>query len=84
MPEIRDWDEESPGAYWHYRVRPPNLFKPNSFRVIDITDGVKSTMGKLKTDTNGTMVPQNVMFDKKKFTLNEAKKWLNDHKQLIK
>ena len=41
-------------------------------------------MGKLKTDTNGTMVPQNVMFDKKKFTLNEAKKWLNDHKQLIK
>ena len=62
------------------RVKDPNLFVPASFRRKKITDGVSIVIGKLKTDPTGSTVVQTYRFDKKKFTTEQARKWLKDHK----
>jgi len=62
------------------RVKNPDLFVPTSFRRKKITDGVSIIIGKLKTDLTGSTVTQAYRFDKKKFTVAQARKWLKDHK----
>lgn len=36
---------------WRFRQREPGDFKPNSFRTIELTNGVKAVIGRLKTET---------------------------------
>ena len=62
------------------RVKDPDLFVPKSFRRKGITDGVSIVIGKLKTDPTGSTVTQAYRFDKKKFTAEQARKWLKAHK----
>jgi hypothetical protein len=59
------------------RVKNPELFKNDSFRSKDIAPGVRLIMGKLKG--NDAMTAQAYRFDSKKFTKNQAEKWLKDH-----
>ena len=62
------------------RVKNPNLFVPASFRRKEITDGISIVIGKLKTDPTGSTVVQTYRFNKVKFTAEQARKWLKDHK----
>ena len=59
------------------RLRNPNLFQQDSFRTIDITDGIQAIIGRLKGQTSTTT--QSFRFNKNKFTPEQAKKWLKDH-----
>jgi HK97 family phage prohead protease len=69
--------------YIRIRVKDPDLFVEGSFRTITISQeqGIKSVIGKLKSDPNGSTVIQNYMFDKDKWTVAEAEKWVEDHKK---
>jgi len=69
--------------YIRIRVRDPGDFVDGSFRTVSISDkeGIKTIMGKLKSDPNGSMVVQSYLFDKEKWTVSEAKKWVSDHKK---
>ena len=60
------------------RVKSPGSFQQDTFRRVNITDGIDAIMGRLKGET--TMTVQTYRFDKKKFTPAQAKKWLADHK----
>ena len=62
------------------RVKDPDVFVSTSFRRKEITDGISIIIGKLKTDPTGSTVTQAYRFDKKKFTVAQARKWLKDHK----
>lgn len=87
MPEGGGWDfatSENNKQNHHYRIREPNLFVLDSLRNVKISDGISSVMGKLKSDSKGSMVMQNLLFDKDKFTPDEAKKWLSDHPDVKK
>lgn len=71
------------------RIKSPSEFKENSFRRINISDGIDTIQGKLKDET--TMTVQTYRFNainrsdksepfhKKKFTVEQAKKWLKEH-----
>lgn len=60
------------------RIKDPSEFKQDSFKRKKIDDGISIIVGKL---TNGdTMVTQAYRFDSKKFTAQEARTWLSDHK----
>jgi len=69
--------------YHHYRLRKPSNFIEGSFRTKEITSGISMVMGKLK-DGSGNMVAQNIMFDKDKYTPEQAKKWLEGHPEIKK
>jgi HK97 family phage prohead protease len=60
------------------RVRDSDDFIEDSFRTKEIAPGVTIIMGKLKNGDD-KMVVQTYRFDKDKFTVAEAKKWLKDH-----
>ncbi len=60
------------------RIINPNEFEQNSFRRKNIAGGIDIIIGKLKGKT--TMTTQAYRFDAKKFTADQAKKWLKDHK----
>jgi len=70
------------GDFIHIRVRDPNLFVEDSFRTIDISEreGIKAVIGKLKSDPNGSTVVQKYLFDKEKWSIEEAVDWVNEHK----
>lgn len=55
----------------------PGRFESGSFRNIDIADGITAIVGRLKGETTTTV--QTYRFDREKFTVAEAKKWLKDH-----
>lgn len=79
MPTGGGWDETENS--FRYRVKDPEKFQDGSFRTIDITDGVKAVIGRLKGEKTTTV--QSVIFSKDKFkTLDKAKKWLNEHPDL--
>jgi hypothetical protein len=61
------------------RIKDPSEFKEDSFKNKKIEDGIRIIIGKLK-DGGETMVTQAYRFDVKKFTAEEAKIWLKDHK----
>lgn len=62
----------------------PGDFDPNSLRTIDITEGIRAVVGcpKGKFDDGKCSVGvqvQSYLFDKDKFTLEEAKAWFAEH-----
>ena len=59
-------------------VKEPGLFQQDSFRSIDIEKGVRFVIGKLIGEKTTTV--QSVRFDNNVFTLAQAKKWVEDHK----
>jgi hypothetical protein len=61
------------------RIREPGDFKPDSFRRKNIETGIDIIIGKLKSGDD-SMVTQAYRFKADKFTAEEAKKWLKDHK----
>jgi len=61
-----------------HRVKEPGLFQDDSFASIDIEKGVRFVIGRLKGEKTTTV--QAVRFDKETFTLAQAKKWVEDHK----
>jgi len=61
---------------WRYRVQDPDKFE--KFRVKEITEGVKITLGKVKNSDRWEI--QNYMFDKKRFkTREQVLNWLEKH-----
>ncbi len=60
------------------RVRDPGDFVPESFRSKDLKNGVRIIIAKLKGGT--AMVVQAYRFSVDKFTVEQAKKWLEDNK----
>jgi len=66
-------------GFIRFRQREPNEFKRGSFRTITLSEkkGIKAVIGVLKEKT--TTVIQSFIFDKDKFTVDEAKAWLKDH-----
>ena len=55
----------------------PELFQEDSFRRVNIANGIGTIMGKLKNED--TMTIQSYRFDKTKFTAQEAIDWLKEH-----
>jgi hypothetical protein len=64
------------------RQRDPADFVDGSFRTITLSEGqgIQAVIGKLKSDPNGPTVIQTYIFDKSKWTVAEAEKWVSDHK----
>lgn len=60
------------------RVRNPDSFESTSFRSKELKDGVRLILGKLKGG-NDSMVVQAYRFPVNKFTVEQAKKWLEDN-----
>jgi hypothetical protein len=63
-----------------------NRFDPDSFKTIDITEGIKAVVGCPKGQyENGKckvgMETQSFIFDKTKYTMEQAKTWFNKHKE---
>jgi len=82
-PETKVFDETDKS--FRYRVRDPKDFEDWSFRTIDFSkkDKIKAVIWKLKGETTTTL--QSLIFDKEKWkTLDEVKKWVEDHKEELK
>lgn len=64
-------------------IRDAGTFVQDSFRQVTLSEeqGIHSRMGKLKSDPSGPMTVQAYYFDKSKWTVAEAKKWVKDHKE---
>lgn len=60
------------------RVRNPDDFL--RLRTINITDGITAIVGPLKSKPDGGTEIQSYRFDRKKFTPEEARSWLKEHK----
>jgi hypothetical protein len=61
---------------WRYRIADPTKFE--KFRVKEITNGVKITLGKVKGSTRWEI--QNYMFEKTTFKdARSVRKWLDQH-----
>ena len=81
------WDEA--GKEFRYRIRPPDQFLDDSFRTkqLEGVDGVTLVMGKFKEDfvpegsNANSMVVQSIQFTKVDWDLDEAKKWLEEHRK---
>jgi len=56
----------------------PSLFEEDSFRTIRLTSGVKAIIGRKKGEKTTTI--QSILFDKKRFTTDQAKQWVKKHK----
>lgn len=69
--------------YIRIRIADTSDFQPESYRTIDIDadKGIKSTIGKLKSETKTTTL--NFMFDKTQWSTEEAKSWVLDHGKKI-
>jgi len=75
---------EETEEFIHIPVRSAADFVKDSFKTIDIDDkkGIKAVIGKLKSDPDGSTKVQKYIFDKSKgWTLEKAKKWVDDHKK---
>ena len=64
------------------RVEDPDKFVQDSFRTITISadKGIKAVIGKYKTDPDGPTHTQSYIFDKDKWTVEEAQSWVNERK----
>lgn len=67
------------------RIRPPSMFKEDSFRTITVSSsrGIKFIIGRFKEDDGSTHV-QSVRFDKEKWTVGEAQGWVREHRDSMK
>jgi hypothetical protein len=70
---------ETTENYVRVRVRDPDDFQDDSFRIIDIDkdQGIKATIGRLKGEKSTTT--QSYLFDKDRWTEAKAEKWVKDH-----
>jgi len=79
-------DVPETGDYIHVGVEDPDKYDKDSFRTIDIKEGVKARVGCPKGHwvgkecKVGTEV-QVFLFDKDKYTKEQAKKWVEEHKK---
>jgi len=82
MPEGRTGWDETENSY-RYRLRDPDDFKKDSYRTIKLkgVKGISMVMGRLKGEN--TLTPQSVVFSKKEWTKDEAKKWMDDHRKSL-
>lgn len=64
-------------------IRSADLFVQDSFRQITISEdqGIGARIGKLKSDPDGNTVIQSYYFDVDKWSMEEAKDWVKDHKK---
>jgi HK97 family phage prohead protease len=64
-------------------VKEPGLFAEDSFPPITVSDerGIKAVIGKLKGDPGESTHIQTYLFDKSKWTVSEAEKWVSEHKK---
>ncbi len=71
--------EEAEAKYFRFRQREPSEFDEKTFRIITLskTQGIKAVIGRLKGEKTTTI--QSYLFDKEKWTEEEAKKWVKDH-----
>ncbi len=60
------------------RIKSPDGFEPNGFRTNTLPNGIIQIMGKLKGQT--TMTVQALRFPREKFTAQQAKAWMTEHK----
>jgi len=76
---------ETTDKYVRVRVKNPDLFVATSFKTIDIStkDAIKAVIGKLKSNPNGGTVVQSFLFDKEKWSEEEAKKWVEEHEKSL-
>lgn len=72
---------ETTENYHRIRVEDPDKFIDDSFRTIDISDGIKAVIGKYKSDPEGSTHIQTYLFDIDKFTMEEAQSWVDSHKK---
>jgi HK97 family phage prohead protease len=72
--------------YIRVRIRNPDIFVDSSFRTIDFSkaQSIKAIIGKLKSDPQGSTHIQSILFDKDKWSVAEAKKWVEDHLDELK
>ena len=82
-PAVKAWDVTENELRW--RVREPEEFDQDSFRYVDLKEDkprVRAVMGKLKG--GDSMVIQAVRFPKDEWTKADAKRWLDDHPDVLK
>jgi DNA-directed RNA polymerase subunit RPC12/RpoP len=79
-------EAETPGDYVRIRIRNPKTIVEGTFRTIVISEseGIKAVVGKLRKDPNGSTHIQSVLFEKERWTVERAKKWVEDHKDTLK
>lgn len=61
------------------RQHEPSDFEKGTFRTIRLTGGIKAIVGVRKGEKNTSI--QSILFDKKKFTPEQAQSWLDRHKE---
>jgi len=74
---------ETAEKYHKIPVKPQDSFTKDSFRTIDISpdEGIKAVIGKLESDPSGSIHVQSYLFDVDRRSMEEGKKWVEDHKQ---
>lgn len=72
--------------YIRVRMRSPSSMTKDSFRTITLSasQGIKAVIGKLKSDPQGSMHVQSVLFQKDKWDVSRARKWIAEHKDSLK
>lgn len=72
--------------YIRVRIRSPRNMVEDSFRTIVISknQGIKAIVAKLKKDPKGSIHIQSVLFEREKWTVKRALKWVKDHKDSLK
>src|SRR3990167_7400512 len=68
--------------YIRIRMRDLGQFVLDSFRTTELSkeQGLSAVMGRLKSDPNGRMVIQTYLFDRIKWSLDKARRWVEEHK----
>jgi len=74
---------ESTDRYHHIPIKDSGDFVEGSFATIDLSkdQGIKAVIGKLKSDPSGPTHIQKYLFDVEKWSMVDAKKWVDEHKQ---
>jgi hypothetical protein len=74
---------ETTENYHWIPVRDAGTFVADSFRQITISEekAIGARVGKLSSDPDGGMVIQSYYFDKNKWSMEDAKAWVKDHKK---
>jgi len=69
--------------YIHIPVRDADDFVEDSFRTITLSEseGIKAVIGHLKSDPDGPTKVQKYLFDREKWSLEEAQEWVDEHKE---
>jgi DNA-directed RNA polymerase subunit RPC12/RpoP len=72
--------------YIRIRIRNPKTIVEGTFITIVIseTEGIHAVIGKLRRDPNGSTHIQSVLFEKDKWTVERAQKWVESHKDTLK